>query len=37
MGYFNDNMLYFSGRKDFQIKLNGFRIELEDIENNIEK
>ncbi len=37
IGYFKNNILYFSGRKDFQIKLNGFRIELEDIENNIRK
>lgn len=37
IGYFKDDILYFSGRKDFQIKLNGFRIELEDIENNIRK
>ena len=29
--------MYFCGRKDFQIKLNGFRIELEDIENNLRK
>lgn len=36
-GYIKDNLLYFSGRIDFQIKLNGFRIELEDIENNIRK
>lgn len=26
---------YFCGRIDFQVKLNGFRIELEDIENNL--
>ncbi|MGN9162525.1 D-alanine--poly(phosphoribitol) ligase subunit DltA [Clostridium sulfidigenes] len=37
IGYFKEDILYFSGRKDFQIKLNGFRIELEDIENNIRK
>lgn len=37
MGYYKDNVLYFCGRKDFQIKLNGFRIELEDIENNLRK
>jgi len=28
---------YFCGRMDFQIKLNGYRIELEDIENNMVK
>lgn len=37
MGYYKDDVLYFCGRKDFQIKLNGFRIELEDIENNLRK
>ena len=30
-------MIYYCGRKDFQIKLNGFRIELEDIENNLRR
>lgn len=28
-------LLYYVARKDFQIKLNGFRIELEDISNNL--
>ncbi|MDU5111025.1 MAG: D-alanine--poly(phosphoribitol) ligase subunit DltA [Clostridium sp.] len=37
LGYYKDGILYFCGRKDFQIKLNGFRIELEDIENNLRK
>lgn len=36
-GYIKDGFLYFCGRIDFQIKLNGFRIELEDIENNLRK
>jgi D-alanine--poly(phosphoribitol) ligase subunit 1 len=36
-GYLKDGMLYYSGRIDFQIKLNGYRIELEDIENNLRK
>lgn len=36
-GYVKDNMLYYCGRIDFQVKLNGFRIELEDIENNFRK
>ncbi|MDE5863473.1 MAG: amino acid adenylation domain-containing protein [Lachnospiraceae bacterium] len=31
--YGADNMLYFAGRKDFQIKHMGHRIELEEIEN----
>lgn len=30
-------LYYFCGRMDFQIKLNGYRIELEDIENNMVK
>lgn len=30
--YKKNGLLYYCGRKDFQIKLNGFRIELEDIE-----
>lgn len=37
MGYMIDGNIYYSGRKDFQIKLNGFRIEIEDIENNLRK
>lgn len=36
-GYLKDGILYYSGRMDFQIKLNGYRIELEDIENNLRK
>jgi D-alanine--poly(phosphoribitol) ligase subunit 1 len=35
LGYYVDGNLYYSGRKDFQIKLNGYRIEIEDIENNL--
>lgn len=35
--YRKGDMLYFKGRTDFQIKLNGYRIELEDVENNINK
>ncbi|MGL5754509.1 MAG: D-alanine--poly(phosphoribitol) ligase subunit DltA [Paraclostridium sp.] len=37
MGYMLDGNIYYCGRKDFQIKLNGFRIEIEDIENNLRK
>lgn len=35
--YYDNGVLYYCGRKDFQIKLNGFRIEIEDIENNLRK
>ncbi len=35
--YRHNGLYYFCGRMDFQIKLNGFRIELEDIENNMVK
>lgn len=35
--YKKGDMLYFKGRTDFQIKLNGYRIELEDIECNMNK
>lgn len=35
--YEKDNLIYYCGRKDFQIKLNGYRIEIEDVENNIKK
>ncbi len=35
LGYFINNNLFYCGRKDFQIKLNGYRIEIEDIENNL--
>ena len=34
-GYMKDGMLYYCGRIDLQIKLHGYRIELEDIENNL--
>lgn len=36
-GYLKNGMLYYSGRIDLQIKLHGYRIELEDIENNIRR
>ncbi|MBQ8338097.1 MAG: AMP-binding protein, partial [Oscillospiraceae bacterium] len=35
--YEQNGLYYFCGRMDFQIKLNGYRIELEDIENNLVK
>lgn len=37
LGYIKNGLVYYCGRKDFQIKLNGYRIELEDIENNLRK
>lgn len=36
-GYLENGMLYYGGRIDLQIKLHGYRIEIEDIENNIVK
>ncbi len=35
LGYYNNNELYFGGRKDFQIKYMGHRIELEEIDKAI--
>ncbi|KOR26076.1 D-alanine--poly(phosphoribitol) ligase subunit DltA [Clostridium sp. FAM 1755] len=35
--YKKNGLLYYCGRKDFQVKLNGFRIELQDIEKNLLK
>lgn len=37
LAYYENGIIYYCGRKDFQIKLNGFRIEIEDIENNLRK
>lgn len=34
-GYFSGGLLFYSGRKDNQIKLHGYRIELEDIEEKL--
>lgn len=36
-GYLMHGMLYYCGRIDLQIKLHGYRIELEDIENNLRR
>ena len=35
LGFLKNNILYYVGRKDEQIKYKGFRIELQDIENSI--
>ncbi len=37
MGYFEDGFLFCEGRMDFQVKLHGHRIELEDIDANLLK
>jgi D-alanine--poly(phosphoribitol) ligase subunit 1 len=34
-GFIKNDLLYYCGRIDFQVKLNGFRVELEDIESNL--
>ncbi len=36
-GFFKGGLLYYGGRLDNQIKLHGYRVELEDVENNIKK
>lgn len=36
-GYLWDGQLYYCGRMDLQVKLHGYRIEIEDIENNLLK
>ncbi|XRG78707.1 D-alanine--poly(phosphoribitol) ligase subunit DltA [Rossellomorea sp. GAMAL-10_SWC] len=36
-GYFDNGLLFYKGRIDFQVKLHGYRIEIEDIENNIRR
>ncbi|MBB4826324.1 D-alanine--poly(phosphoribitol) ligase subunit 1 [Sporosarcina luteola] len=35
LGYEKDGYLFFSGRKDYQIKLHGYRLETEEIEKQI--
>jgi D-alanine--poly(phosphoribitol) ligase subunit 1 len=36
-GHFEDGVLFFEGRMDFQIKLHGYRIEIGDIESNLHR
>lgn len=35
IGYISDDNVFFVGRKDLQVKLNGYRVELGDIEYNL--
>jgi len=35
-GHYQDDLLFFDGRLDFQIKLHGYRIEIGDIEANLQ-
>ena len=37
LGHIKDNLLYFDGRRDRQVKIMGCRIELSDVENNLMK
>ncbi len=37
LGYIKDGMLYYKARKDKQVKYKGYRIELSDIEENLQK
>ena len=34
-GHYQDDLLFFDGRMDFQIKLHGYRIEIGDVEANL--
>lgn len=36
-GHYEDGLLFFEGRMDFQIKLHGYRIEIGDIESNLHR
>lgn len=36
LGHVQDGLLFFDGRMDFQIKLHGYRIEIGDIESNLQ-
>ena len=34
-GYVENGLLFYNGRLDFQIKLHGYRMELEEIEHHL--
>ncbi|MGY3778883.1 D-alanine--poly(phosphoribitol) ligase subunit DltA [Isobaculum melis] len=36
LGFLKEGLLFYQGRKDFQIKLHGYRIELEDVDHHLE-
>lgn len=36
-GYLNGDLLFYCGRMDLQVKLHGYRIEVEDIESNMRR
>jgi D-alanine--poly(phosphoribitol) ligase subunit 1 len=35
LGWFNDDLLFFEGRMDEQVKISGYRIEIGDVEANL--
>lgn len=35
LGYYKGDLLFYNGRTDFQIKLNGYRIELEEVNHHL--
>lgn len=35
LGLMENNLLFYRGRSDFQVKLHGYRIELEDVDHNL--
>lgn len=36
LGFIKEGLIFYQGRKDFQIKLHGYRIELEDVDHHLE-
>ena len=37
LGYIKDGLLFYKSRKDRQVKFNGYRLELADIEHNLQQ